>query len=805
MRGFLLSSAALISFGVGSAAHAEAPADQAATWQEVVVTAERRTASVQTSSLAISVISPDEVRKAGLAQARDLTKVEPGVQIGQGGPATQIYIRGVGDFGSTPATNPAVAFNVDGVYVSRSNSIEGNFYDLERIEVLKGPQGTLYGRNATGGAINVITNKPVLGRYAAGVEAEIGDYNTRRGEGYVNVPLGDKLAVRVAAQLVGRDGYSHLGFDDDKHQSVRLSALWEPTDKIKVRLTGDHTHVGGVGPAYVVKGPIPAQLAPQISQLVAAQGFTLPTDPRMTYLEPQAQALFYAGAAVGGFCIPNGIPAASARRVGVVGPDAQGACPSGFSSVIRPGSLSEARDIDNSFNNLTLEASWDLDFATLTLVPAYRRVRTNYVTFPMLTSDEAAFGQPEKSDTYSLEARLSKETERVKWVAGAYFYREDQVTNTQPSNMILTGVADNPTGFKTFSRAVFGQASYSVTPAWRLIVGGRYTSDRRTIDGATRAFDTGILGLPFAIFGPCFLHASPCVQDHFAGETKDGRFTYKLGTEYDVAPDHMVFLTYSTGYKAGGFNQFSVFGTANQASTYRPEKLAALEAGSRNRFFDRRLQVNAEAFYWKYRDAQQGFTTENAAGSAVFGITNAGRAEMYGLDLDVAARLTAADTLKFNVEYLHSEFKSFTYTSPPLAAGASACNQTPAGPIVTIDCSGKPLMRAPKWSGSVGYAHTFDLPNGAALEASIDAQGASSRYLAVDYTDAVKAKAYLAGDAYLTYRPQGEAWSLTAYVRNFNDAKIYTGAYTAPFALPGVVAANIGAPRTYGLILSTQF
>ena len=158
---------------------------------DVIVTAEHRTQSVQKASLAIDVVSPTVIKNAGITQVRDLQTVVPGLIIGQGGPATQIYIRGIGDFGSTPTTNPGVATYVDGVYVARSNAIEGNFYDLSRVEVLFGPQGTLYGRNTAGGALNILTNPPVLTHESGDMNVEFGNYGELNTDGMLNLPVSD--------------------------------------------------------------------------------------------------------------------------------------------------------------------------------------------------------------------------------------------------------------------------------------------------------------------------------------------------------------------------------------------------------------------------------------------------------------------------------------------------------------------------------------------------------------------------------------------------------------------------------------
>ncbi len=171
MRSRLFATACLIFIGASTtqalAAEAGAAADTSpsgtTTLSEVVITAEHKVQSVQKSSLAIDVLSAPALKDAGVSQIRDITALEPGVIVGQGGPATQIYIRGIGDFGSTPTTNPAVATYIDGAFVARGTALEGNFYDISRVEVLKGPQGTLYGRNTSGGALNILTNAPVLG------------------------------------------------------------------------------------------------------------------------------------------------------------------------------------------------------------------------------------------------------------------------------------------------------------------------------------------------------------------------------------------------------------------------------------------------------------------------------------------------------------------------------------------------------------------------------------------------------------------------------------------------------------------
>ncbi|WP_091743232.1 TonB-dependent receptor [Phenylobacterium immobile] len=802
----LVYGALLNSVVAASAAFAQTAADAANTGvSEVVVTAERRTQSVQRSSLAISVISPEAAQQAGVVQVRDLTKLEPGVSIGQGGPATQIYIRGVGDFGSTPLTNPAVAVNVDGIYVARANSIEGNMHDIERIEVLKGPQGTLYGRNATGGAINIISMKPKLGVQVGRLQAEVGSYKLGRMEAAYNLPVGDTLAFRGAVQLVSRGGYGSLGFDDDKHESYRLQGLWEPNDDLSIRLSADRTHVGGRGPAHYIRGPYSAG----VLAILNAAGVAPVTEDRISTPDPRAQQMILAAVAYGGLCYPNGvIPAASATRNGVVATSVQGFCPTGFSSLIAPSDPSQAR-MNNNFNNLSAEVNWDLGFATLTVLPGYRQARNDYTTFPFVTYDDAK-GEKEKSDAYSFEARLGGETGAANWVAGLYYFREDQSSHSgSPNTVQFQGVRTDITKLKTESSAIFGQVTFNLSETLRLIAGGRYATDRRRINGVGEVYDTAPLSLPFQaapVAGPCYLTGPVCIVSRYTGRNKDSNVTYKFGAEYDLTPQNMLFVTYGTGQKAGGFNAFALAGaTANAASAYDPEKLAALEVGSRNRFLNSRLQVNLEAFHWKYKDAQQIFATQDVAGNFVFGYTNAGRGTMYGVDVDVVARLTANDTLQAGVELLRTKFNQFSYETLGQTPEKTGCSITPGAPFQTIDCSGKPLLRAPRYSGTVAYTHTFNLASGAAVEASGTAQFAGSNFLRVDYTEGVRSPSYVAGDVSLTYRNPERTWSLSAYGRNITNEVIHTGSDGNITITPTLYTTNLAPPRTFGVRFNVDF
>src|SRR5262245_12652059 len=217
--------------------------------EEVVITAQRRSESVGRAALPVSVLAPDDLRPAGIVKPQELSDLVPGLEVANtAAPISVFYLRGAGNFTGNALTDSAVAFNFDGVYIGRPHATAGFFYDLERIEVLKGPQGTLYGRNATGGAINVLPRRPHLGAWGSELSAEYGNEDYLRFDGALNVPFGDKAALRTALFHVDHDGYMNDGMDDQDDTAGRASFLVEPTDALSIEVTADYFDQDGRGP-----------------------------------------------------------------------------------------------------------------------------------------------------------------------------------------------------------------------------------------------------------------------------------------------------------------------------------------------------------------------------------------------------------------------------------------------------------------------------------------------------------------------------------------------------------------------------
>jgi iron complex outermembrane receptor protein len=508
-------------------------------------------------------------------------------------------------------------------------------------------------------------------------------------------------------------------------------ALWKPNDAVKLLITGEYTNMDPKGEATVARStlrPMPAD---------AWSG------PSIGNAQQPVTAF-----------IPGG------TRIG-----------------------------DNGWNDTNisaLSANLDVDLggANLTFIPAYRNTRVGYLTY----TPGFYFDTDETSKEQSYELRLGKDTNTLKWVTGLYYFNEHQ---TQLYNLqaIPFQVSTVDTPLHTRSYAAFGDVTYSLTGALRLIGGLRYSDEKKEQGGDTLAV------LP-----------TRAVTDD-SGERDFRNVSWRTGLEYDLAEQHMLFATAATGFKSGGF--FPSIPAPN--NTFGPEKLLAYTLGSRNRFLEHRLQLNFEGFYWKYRDKQEKYLGATPAGTTGLLTANAGRATLYGADIDLQFKATAHDTVRAALEYLHTRYDTFSYnvynpsipgpfinSYPPQASGCAI------GPVVPytlndfvpalrndstqqINCSGKPLIHAPEWTGSVGYDHVFDLPAASSLTAAVDAQFTSRQYLSADFIQSGTMSGYAVLNSNLTWRSAND-WTVALWGRN-----------------PTLFYSSIRPPRTFGLSVGKSF
>lgn len=579
--------------------------------QEVVVTANKRTTLASKTPLALTVVDGDELKSQGVIDARTIQEVSPGVQITQESGRLQVNIRGVMSINATERGDPSNAFNIDGMYVGRPEAQFASFLDVERVEVLRGPQGTLYGRNATGGAVNVISNKP--GNKLGGkVSVELGNYGARRGEVAVDVPVNEQFKLRVAANANKRDsvfsGPAGIGLEDQDDMAARLHGLLTLSKDTSLLLTAEHSRIN-------------------------SNGFT-----------PVPISNFYSGTPKGGNATwyndlidPVWIGDKASNDVKLTVP-AFYAKPT-YRLFEADGMRAELRH-NTKLGEVVYQLGWAEVNGGFSQISAFN-------------------GNPWRGDInasnnqqVSHELRLqSPDSGAFNWVVGAYYFKEDlsrDITYNTFINPNFTFRLKFDSVVENTAKAVFGQSSWALSPSLRLVTGARYSEDTKF---AADPCNGGCLTIP----------ASP-----FSREITNSKATWKLGLDWDLSKSTFVYGSLSTGYKAGGFN------TSSDTLTYRPEQLTAAEAGVKTRLMDNRLQLSASAFSYDYKDLQLSTTVcvTNAQNVNTCGTrtVNAAKATMKGLELEGKLRPVDDGVINFAVALNKTAFGDYQPVNrPPLA------------------------------------------------------------------------------------------------------------------------------------------
>ena len=804
MKNIILASASVLAMVTAVPAFAQAtPTDASSEDQggiaDIIVTAQRTEESAQKAALAIAVIKPEELIRQNITRAEDLSRIVPAlVATASGGPNTSFFIRGVGNTTANSYSDPAISFNYDGVYIGRPNSTQGFFFDLQRIEVLKGPQGTLYGRNATGGAVNVIPNRPVIGETSGKLQASYGNYDAIQAQGAVNLPIGDSGAFRLAGSYNKHDGYLSDGTADADQYSVRAQALAELTPNLTTRVAADVTHQGGAGTGTYVYGTFAFN--------AAANAYLFTPTPQL------------------------------GDKVGVHDPLTEAFVQTRF--IAQAGKNSEATgsypSLDVTVWGVTNETNWKTNAGTLTLQAAYRAATIHSLS---TTSNFRGFSQDEKNNQTTLEARFAgKIGTSVDYLVGAFLLDENINAIAAINQFTTLPIQNYKTG--TNSKAVFGRLALHATDTLTFSAAGRYTSDIKTFNGLSDVF-TFNCGNPFAppqdlcptapllplvrsaadviaFYGarnipvgavgappPAILNTPRILRTQIAIDSalRTKKFTYRLGADLQVTPSNLLYVSYETGFHGGGFN----FGRGRE--TYRPETIRAFTIGSKNRFFDNKVQLNIEGFYWKYKDQQiaQFGTDFSTPPISVFYTDNIGRSTIKGVDVDLEVLATPTTRLSGNVQYLNTRYDSYTITAstagpvPNFATNFCAITRTT---VFTINCAGAPALFSPKWSFNVGVEQTVKL-DGFKLVATVGTRWRGDYYAATSYQPWVISQAAFQSDASLTLTPDSDRWFITAFINNIeNERRISQSNVNGTLGTQSAVAS---APQTYGLRIGAKF
>jgi iron complex outermembrane receptor protein len=799
MKRILLITTALVS------AHATPLLAQATTpaaapekgLAEIVVTAQRRSESSQKAAIAIDVVSAKDLAKAGTITAASLNAVAPALVVTQlGGPNTSYFVRGVGNFTGNAYSDPAIAFSLDGVYLGRPTSTTGTFYDLDRVEVLKGPQGTLYGRNATGGAVNVLPTKPILGSLSGYATAGYGSFNAYDLEGAINLPVGDTTAIRVSGKLSKHDGYNSDGTDDLDSKAFRVQILTKPTDTLSIRVGVDYSYNGGLGAGANYTGTIAS--SPGSQNTLTTYSFVPANLPdRIGLLAPAARAYYSHQAIIPSFIFPAPI---------------------------------STPYLSNNYWGVYADINLKTAAGTLTVIPAYR----DSLLHSNFNGPSFAGGLLNDHDKqYSVEVRFAgKAIGPVDWLIGGYYFKESIDAIDTYSQYFVQSYQNFNTG--TESYAGFGRLTYHVTDKLRLVGGLRYTHDKKTFSGeADTLLEFCNNGPPgFCFGGPSVpvavsiadvsaktgvaIHPGPPVAYGTRGNTlldlpfvlntsqANSKLTYRLSAEYDLAPKVLGYASYETGYRSGGFS------FAPGYTTYLPETLTAATIGVKSRFLDNRAQLNVELFRWKYKNQQVAHFGIDATGATNNFTQNIGQATIQGADIDARFLLTKTTLLTGSVQYLDTNLDSFTYAAagggaPPITGCAITANNVVANVAgtYTVDCSGKPESNSPKWSVNLGLEQTFNVQD-YKIVVTGDMRYRGSQNTGFEYLPQQTTGANTIFDATLSFGPKNDRWSISAYIRNIGDIQVAN--ITQFIGSNGnTVTTQYAPPRTYGVRITGKF
>jgi iron complex outermembrane receptor protein len=753
-----------VAAGTAVAQTAPADGDQAkkeSAIQEVVVTAERTSGVPSKTPIALSVISGEAMKNQGVFSVSELQNVAPGLIVAREFHGVNIAVRGVSTTDNTSKGEQGVSFNIDGIPVTRPQVMGNAFFDLERVEVLRGPQGTLYGKSSTGGAINVITAKP-KDEFDAAASVDIGNFNAHRSEAMINLPITDNFAIRAAGSINTRDGYltESLGnttnvvvpkLDDENNRTGRVSALWNISKSANLLVTGTFGHIGGSGTGTALYNSI------QNKSGEAA---------RQVYFNPYTPA------------------------------------------------------IDDNFNGLNAEFNMDLGAVHLTYDGGHSKFKANDIEDPSVMGAEnnsGAFGWMEyraniTNDSHEIRVSNAK-PQRLDWVAGLNFQREliDEEDSLWASpatcapSLAASCNSPNPAiiGLTQHQgKSIFGQANFHATDALKTTLGLRY-SDDSMYRKAIIAVGPGYLdasGAPCAPPNACV--NGPVTNDN--GSQSATRLTWRVGADYQIAPRQMVYGYVATGYKGGGFNDLDP--ATGKPAPYDPEKVIAYEAGYKGQLTPT-LQYNTSAYYYDYKSMQvtgATFFGFGATGPIIFIYTKSAPARLAGWENELNWKVTPNDKLGLTLAFERSRYGD-------LKVGFLASNQ--------VDFSGKTLDSTPSVTASLSYEHRWELAAGGDISLRFDSRYNSGYYKSdlagtgdfasgqyIRAPQQYKQDAFTRSDLSLAYTNASGKFDIRAYVRNIeNDLQLNSMQLGNGAGISNETVARITAPRTFGIKLAMKY
>ncbi len=833
-RQLLIATSSLLALVPATAwAQSAAPAENASEAvggiEEIVVTAQKRAQNVQDVPIAISAFTANALKERAVADVASLSNIAPNVTLDAGTPFSgsssvlSAYIRGIGQNDFAANLDPGVGVYLDGIYLARTVGANLDLPDVERIEVLKGPQGTLFGRNTIGGAISVVTRDPGK-EFSFRGDITTGRFNRLDINASVDLPITDTVGLSLTGSSRKRDGYLKRieypgsgnfatdpnaafranGYDSSSKEggqsewSLRGKLKWEATDRLTVRVSGDYLHQNQQGTANKLLATTESQpfaFAPTADRALVIPGLGA------TALYDETSGLAPNGfnfAGLYNFCIGStGAEIAARNATALCGPRGTPLNPGqvigGLASVNVDADPSNDRlpydsryilaDKDKSYAtglNFSRMRVWGLsmtldyelsDAMAVKSITGYRRLKW--------ATGLDADGSPLRALEFSFSLRnwqFSQElqlnghalNEKLKYVVGGYYFKErsflnDYVTFDQGLLQIF-----GPNLLHTENYAFFGQADYELSELISFTAGARYTKEKKDFNGG----QSDLNGFNYKLFN-CPVYSDPCTTAlgfpspteplrYYVPDTQYATFTNfapKVGVQIHPSRDIMVYGSWSRGYKTGGWTT-RLSNPLPNAASFSPEKAESFELGVKSEFFSRRLLVNAAVFTTKYDGIQLNFQQGVSPT-----IQNAGDARIKGFEIEVVA--APADGLTLNASVGYSD----AYYTSVLPQAQVAPNALQAGVF-----PGAPLPKTPKWKFNVSPRYEYLLPNEGALIALVDYTRTSQVWNDSERAYALLRPATDQLNASLSYRAPGNRWTFTVGGVNLtNDRYLVSG------------------------------
>jgi iron complex outermembrane receptor protein len=786
--------------GPQDASPARQEKDQTDEVQQVVVTARRREESIENVPISIAAFSGASLTERQITTTQGLTELTPNLQFSPVAPSSGnntagvIFIRGVGETDFLASTDPGVGFYVDGVYFARSAGTAVSLLDIDHVEVLRGPQGTLFGRNTLGGAIQVISNQPSFDKTQGSFSATFGDFRRREATGVLNIPLNDTLAIRFAATRRAQDGYVTNILDGEDLGGVntfaaRGSVLWKPDSSFELLWATDYMsdHVNGTPNVF---GGIntSAPFVQFAAQNAGCPGYTGPPAPVPEIKDPR--------------------------------------CPNNQFLALGPYQVASDAHTHSQLDmwGSHLNATWHIaDWMTFKSITAYRETQpysvrdadnTPFIILETVNRDDI------KQVTQEFQLLGNAFDSRLNWQAGAYYFHETDPQD-YPAYLPLppVGALDTAAFIKNESYALFTQESFDFTQELQLTVGLRYTNDTKEATPnfvpapANPALGYGHYGvyivpyptpsgLPLACIGPPAAFVGlPCAGSNTSlyapvlNKTTDSKVTPMASLQYRWTPELMSYFSYSEGYKSGGFNtriiqpvfQPNDPSGRQQLPAFGPETVTSYEVGAK--FATRGLRLSLALFDAKYRDIQ----IEVREGAAPV-VENAGQASIKGLELEGTATLPYGFGIDLGLGYTN-----FHYDSLSNALLQSEATLLPGGGLIDLSS-----MQAytPRWSGSLGLSDRIDMPIGT-FTPRVDASFRSLTFF--DAANTIGQPAYEVYNASLRFADRSDRFNITAGVNNFTNKAYRVSGASAFYATPGYVDLTYAPPRQWFIEGSASF